>query len=422
MNYTLAPHQLRVKKYGLKNPYFILAAAPGAGKTLIALDLAHTLKQKLLVVAPSSLCQNWVDEINLFFPGKKVDVLKNESSVYTPWDTDIVIVSYENVKNSGILFKWADMVVADEAHFLKTMESQRSEAFHRFIYEYSVKRCILMSGTPIKGKVHEFYSQIAICNYNPTIKKSEFLEKFHDSIDFADHFSKRIEYNFEYAENKFFKVLKWAGIKNIPELKKYLQGIYIRVKEEEFNTVGKSVYHFVDCSLSNNPDLLKAFKRFDADHSDANTISAKVDSAILTVPYTIQTVEKLLDTVDKVVVFSDHREPTMQIAKHFGVDPILGGMNDAKKYKIKNGFQFGRDKVICGTIGSLGTGYTLTAAHHTVVNDPNWTPGDMEQLAKRTNRMGQTKQCHVHLMISSPQARFIYETLQEKQDVINLAL
>lgn len=420
MLYTLEPHQERVKEYGLKNPYFIMAVDPGGGKSLSLLDLADTLNKKLLIVCPSFLFLNWKYEIEKFFPHKRVDLIRKPADVYDLWDTDIAITTYETSKQCEIIYKWAEIVGFDEAHYLKTLNSQRTEAAHRFVFEYGIERMILMSGTPIKNRVEEYYSLLAMCNYDPRIKDSKFLEKFPDPITFAEHFSFRQEYKIDTTKGQI-TVVKYKGIKNVNELKDWLRGIYIRVDESEFSKQEPIMFHEIICSEKSNPELAAAFYRFNETHGDENTISAKVDSAINTVPYTIKVVENLLEEHEKVVVYSDHREPAKMIAEHFGTLPVYGGISDTLREKLKRGFQNGSDRVISATIKGFSEGVTLTAAHRLVVNDPSWVPGDMKQVYNRINRMTQTERCHIYQMINSPQSRFIYQTSKEKQKTINLA-
>lgn len=423
MGYQLEPHQLKVVEYGLKNPYFIMAVDPGGGKTLCTLDISHRLKQKLLVVCPAYLVFNWVDEIQKFFGNtKKIDVIRFPRDNYKLWDTDIAITTYETQRECESLYEWADIVAFDECTKLKSMKSKISEKAHQYIFENSVKRVILMSGTPIKNRVEEFYSLISICNYNPKLgQEPKFLKEFPDSITFADRYSHRKEFDVPTKKGSF-RVIKFWGVKNIDELKGWLKGIYIRISEDVFRKTGKIIFKEILCDNKNLPELEAAFNDFVKTHDDSITPTAKVNSALLTVPHTIQYATDLLDITDKIVIYTDHIEPGKKIAEHFGVELIYGATSDKRKKEIKDSFQNGNTEVLVATIGGFSEGVTLTAAHHMIINDPNWVPGNMKQAYKRIDRLTQTKQCVVHLMINSKQSRYIYETLSEKENTINSVL
>jgi SNF2 family DNA or RNA helicase len=396
-----------------------MAVDPGGGKTISTLDLAHIQNKKLLVVCPSYLILTWEAEIKKFYGDtKKVDMVRWPKDVYGLWDTDIALTTYETLKHCEILFSWAEIVAFDEATYLKTMTSKRSEAAHRFVYENSIERVILMSGTPIKNRVEEYYSLLALCNYRPG-NKSNFLEKYPDSITFADHFSHRIEYDIPTPRGSF-RVIKWTGVKNVEELKSHLKGIYIRVEDTEFSKTEPIIFKEIICDNKDMPELLSAYQDFESEHEESLAGQAKMKSAILTVPHTIKYVKDLLEENDKVVIYTDHREPCKMLAEAFGVTPIMGGMNSLVVEAIKNKFQTGDSRVIVATIGSFSMGVTLTASNNLVVNDPNWTPGDMRQVYKRIDRMSQTKRCFIHLMVNSLQSGKIYEAIQQKQKVIDL--
>jgi len=421
MDYKLEPHQEKVIEYGLKNPYFIMAVDPGGGKTLAALHLAHILNKKLLVVCPSYLYLNWLDEIKKFYGNtKRVDGIRFPRDVYELWDTDIAVTTYETAKAAEIIYKWADIVAFDEATNLKTMTSQRTEFAHRFVYEYSIDRVILMSGTPIKNRVMEFYSLLAMCNYNPAIKKSKFLERFPDAITFADYFSHRKEFDIPTTKGSF-RVIKWTGIKNINELKELLLGIYIRIDESEFRKTDEPIFKMVKCDNKDIPGLAAEFEKFSSVYEDSVAGGAKMQSAILAVPHTVKYVKDLLDITEKVVVFTDHVDSCKQIAEHFDIEPIHGGVSDKNRDRIKKQFQFGNQPVIAATYGSFSEGHTLTASNHLVCNDPSWVPGTMRQAYNRINRMTQTKTCVIHQIITSVQSESIYLTLQDKIKTIKLA-
>jgi len=217
--FTLKPFQEESVGYNLKNEYVINAIQQGLGKSLIALQTANELKAKTLIVVPAYLIIRWVREIQKFFPDKVYHPLTKSENLFKLWDCDFAIVSYNFLKHSEILFEWANLVVFDEAHSLKSMKAQRTNLAHKFIYENNIKRCLMLTGTPIQNRVYEFYSLIALANYNPKKEESAFLKKFGTYVDFANYFSYLREFEMNRG-NKRVKVQQWEGIKNEDELKK----------------------------------------------------------------------------------------------------------------------------------------------------------------------------------------------------------
>jgi SNF2 family DNA or RNA helicase len=238
MHPLLKPHQIKTVEYNLKNKYVINALQMGLGKTFCSIETAVQKKARTLVICPAYLKLKWKSEILKFYPTAIVSVLDRPSQFYPLWDTDFCVISYSFVSEAEILFEWADMVVIDEAHYIKETNTKRTQAIHKLIYENSIKSCLLLTGTPIQNRVHEFYSLICICKYDPELKNDPFLDRYQTYVDFAEKFSYLSQYDMEVTTKKGKKVLvtvdKWRGVKNLPELKEILKGHYIEFKSRTF--------------------------------------------------------------------------------------------------------------------------------------------------------------------------------------------
>ena len=417
MFYKLMPHQERVTDFAVANPYSILSVAMGGGKTLIALEIFKRVGGTMVVVCPSYLINNWVREIKKFCGDKYiVTAISEGKQIYVPWDTDIVLVSYGLVQKSKFI-EWADTVILDEGHYIKSMKTKVSDFMHREIYENSKKRVHILTGTPIKNRVEEFYSLMALCNYNPKLVVSKFLNKFEDSISFADYFSNRHEYTMPVG-HRFVTVVKWDGYKNVEELKDYLKGIYIRVEADEFLSVEEPTYRRVQLNLMDDKMLEEAFEFF-VETGSVNP-TAKQKSAVLKAPVTVSYVRDLIDEAGKIVIYTDHVESCYSIAKSLGVSPITGGTPVKDREKIANDFMYGGLKYIVATIQSFSTGYTLTAAHHMVFNDISWSVGDLDQAVYRIVRIGQKNPCTIHMILGSQQDEKILSAVESKREVISM--
>jgi SNF2 family DNA or RNA helicase len=410
-------HQIEAAEFMLRSPYSIIALPPGMGKTLCPLLLSYKLKSpRILVVCPAYLIHNWKSELKKYDPTLIVDVIKKGSDIDTPLDADFVIISYDLAKKAECLFSWANMLVCDEAHYLKEVTTGRTEAIHRYIYENSIKRVYLLTGTPIKNRIEEYYSLISICNYNPKIEFSYFLEKFPEVVSFADHFSYRNEYEIFKGYRKI-KIVNWSGLKNEDELKGWLKDIYFTRPASYPPVTRKDV---VVCDEADF-ELEMSFNEFIERGSEASVLpQVKSQAAMNKTKYTIAYCKELLSSgeADSLVIYSDHIEPAKKIAEAFGVEAITGQTRPEVRQKMASDFQFKKTQVIVATIGSFSTGVTLTRANNMVFNDYPWVPGDMEQAEHRINRIGQTRHCVYHRILGSPQDRYILETIESKMNTI----
>lgn len=417
----LRPYQKQAIDYGITAPYSILALDPGLGKTRCAIDIHQRLGGNCLVVAPSYLIGNWIAEIKKWGrPGLLITAIKKGSDIYDVFDSDFVLVSYDLAQKAEQFFDWADMVILDEAHLIKSQKAKRTQFIHKAIYENSIKRVHLLSGTPIKNRVEEFYSLLALCNYQPG-KESRFLDEFPDSIGFADYFSYRQEYTIEIG-HRLVRIIKWSGLRNEIELKNHLKGHYLRIKSEDVLDLPPVIFKDIHVSDSQDEELKHAFDAyFKPEENRKTNPTAKSQAALRKATITARYAEGLLEETDAVVIYTDHVDASELIAKHFNVTALNGTVSAHRRMEIANEFQAGGKNVLVCTIGAMSTGINLTRSNHLVLNDYPWVPGDLKQTIYRIQRLGQKQRCVVHRMIGSPQDEYIMDTIQAKIETIEEA-
>jgi len=415
---NLYEYQRQTVDFGIKNSYCILALEVGLGKTICALTIGVQTESKMLIVCPSYLRFTWKNEIDKWFPHLKAEIYSTKKQIKKPVG-DVVIVSYGILEHCECLFEWADLVIADECQNLKSMQAKRTEAFHRLIYENNIKRLLLLTGTPILNRVYEFYSLIALCNYNPECKGTIFLDRFRSYVVFADYFSHRREFQMM-VRNRRIKVVNWDGFKNVDELKTILRGIYIKFKAKDvLQDLPEKVFKDVLISNSEDKDLLAAFELVQSqDGMDRIQPTIKATSALSKVPFTVEYVKELLESVDKIIIYTDHVEAALALGRALKLKPITGATPMSERQRIANEFQNGSDKILVATYGSFSTGVTLTACSNMILNDMNWVPGVIEQAIGRILRIGQKSNCVIHRIFGSFTDQYISEKLSSKEETI----
>lgn len=394
--------------------------------TLVAIEVAVKTQSKTLIVCPAYLKFKWASEIRKFTGNKySISIFDTEKQFYPLWDTDFCIIAYSKVDKAEVLFEWADMVVLDEATYVKSTDTLRGRACHKLIFENSIKRVMLLTGTPILNRVYEFYSLIAITFYNPELPSNlyqEFTEKFPTYVDFANHFSHLREFKVnQMVRGKMIqvKVKQWNGIQNVSELKKLLVGRYIRFTTDEIPNMPSYVDVPVVVAQEDIPELLDMYDSIAEGRSSSVMSDVKAKAALAKTKYTHEYVTSLLEAGESVVVYSDHVESCQRLGELFGVVGIVGTTKMSLRQQMADDFMAGKSKVIVATIGSFSTGIDLIAANNLVFNDFNFVPGNMDQAKYRIRRIGQTKTCFFHYIISSFQDEIILSKIEEKQSVID---
>lgn len=449
---SLTEKQKIMYAYGEAHPYSLLCADPRLGKSRVAIKLQQKRNANCLVVCPAHLITNWKKEINKWAPLASVTMFRKGYDIYDVCDSDFVVTSYDLAQKAEHTFEWADMVVADEIHILKNMASKKSQFFHRAVYENSIKFFHGLTGTPIKNRVKEFYSLLALANYNPKQTDHSFLDAFPDEITFAEHFSFSETYEVKVSKGKktwHMPVTSYKGLRNQKELKQWLKGKYIRIRADASDLPPIS---YLDTLVSDIDDkkLLRDFEKYFVKDDDVrayvkqeNALRAKKDkikeyeirdmrtgstlsehkraAAEKKVPFTIKYVENLMESVECCLIYSDHKEPIFQLANHFGVPPITGATPGNKRAQLVSDFQAGKINILCATVGSLKEGADIYRAKDLVLSDPPWVPGDITQVINRTRAIGEKDPRTVHRIMGSPQDQKIWEVIEEKIATIDMA-
>jgi len=163
----MMPYQeLGVRRSLIQRGRVLLADEMGLGKTLQALTVvAHYLEEQgpALVVAPSSLGSVWRDQAKRWLPKlRQSEVQLITSTKEQPLvQSKIVIVSYALFARSPDTYSrtsggedW-QIVVCDEAHYLRNPSSQRAKALLPVLH--NAHRAVLVTGTPTPKQASEAF-------------------------------------------------------------------------------------------------------------------------------------------------------------------------------------------------------------------------------------------------------------------------
>ncbi|WHI49120.1 SNF2-related protein [Microbulbifer sp. VAAF005] len=143
----------------------ILADDMGLGKTLQG--LAHILKEKesrrltapALVVVPTSLVGNWLNEALRFTPTLKALLLhgseRHENFSLIP-ESDLVITTYPLIVRDSEILKEYDfhLLILDEAQVIKNPKSKAAQLLRTL----SAKHKMCMTGTPLENHLGELWA------------------------------------------------------------------------------------------------------------------------------------------------------------------------------------------------------------------------------------------------------------------------
>lgn len=417
MGYDYEPYQKAGIAYGLYKGNVLIGDEPGLGKTIQAIGIANASgAKKVLVICPGNIRIQWRREIQRWSVIDAVSTTIIDTSKQWP-DTrkNYVVVSYELARNPYIHEvlceqRW-DMIVLDEAHYLKTREAQRTRAvfgggervpFNKRWLSMKTDRIVGLTGTPLPNRPRECY----------TLARNMAWE----SIDWLS------EDNFKHRFNPSGVVgnghtLEMRG--RLPELRARLRCNFMirRLKSQVLKQMPPKRYEMA--YIESNGAIARALERermLDFDIADLVDPRGKIDGAISTVrremgeakiPRIIEHMEYLLDILEmpKVVLFLHHRSVMDAVGDglaKYGVAQLRGGMSLEKKQAGVDRFMEDPDcKLWIGQTDAAGVGVDglQRVCQHAVFGEPAWTPGANEQAVDRLHRKGQLGSVRAQFLI-----------------------
>ena len=169
------PHQIDAALFALQTPYLpgvILADEVGLGKTIeagiVITQYWAERKRRILIIAPSSLRQQWQQELREKFliPSTLLEAkLKDEQlSQSIQQNAEVLICSYEFAlrHETSLLREW-DLVICDEAHRMRNIYTGRNkgpEAVSRIVR--SARKTLLLTATPLQNRLEELYGLVSV--------------------------------------------------------------------------------------------------------------------------------------------------------------------------------------------------------------------------------------------------------------------
>lgn len=174
----LNPHQVEAALFAFKSPYSkgaILADEVGLGKTIEAGILLSQKwaegNRKILIICPSSLRKQWVNELadKFYLKAEVIDNIsfnkKTKDGIKNPFDIQdtIKICSYQFARKRAEeiqLTSW-DLVVIDEAHYLRNAYKHgnvTAQTIQNAIRDY---KKVLLTATPLQNKLDELYGLVS---------------------------------------------------------------------------------------------------------------------------------------------------------------------------------------------------------------------------------------------------------------------
>ena len=406
----MMPFQIAGVHYAKDRENTLIGDAPGLGKTIQAIALANLRGcRRVLVVCPANVRLQWAKQIKIWSTLPKpvvYPVLKASDGVHPT--ANYVVTSFEVAR--GTLwqtlrsYNW-DLLVIDEAHYLKTPEANRTRALFgasaRATSPYAgtrgiserAEQILALTGTPLPNRPKECFTLMSALDAS--------------SIDWMNFEQFKDRFNPSGRDDRTGATWEYAG--RLPELNARLRcNIMVRrLKEDVLKDLPPKRYELVPVETTLKIQMaLQAERMLHFDEQEMLARSGgKIDGAISTVrremgealaPAALDHVRMLLEGgVEKLVVFAHHHSVLDFLNKglaSFGVLRVDGGTSVAGKGRAVEQFVHNpRMRVFLGQSQAVGTGTDglQDIATHAFFAEADWVFGNIEQCVDRLHRMGQ---------------------------------
>jgi SWI/SNF-related matrix-associated actin-dependent regulator 1 of chromatin subfamily A len=415
-------HQKEAVQKLVENKKFILADDMGLGKTTSTIIASlESGSKKVLIICPATLKINWKREIENY-SDKSIYIAESKNF---STEADYVIINYDIIKNfhdpkkkddSQVLAAKFDLVIIDEAHYIKNATAQRTKLINDIIK--NTERIWLLTGTPMTSRPIDYFNLLSIID-SPVAK---------NWMAYAIRYCSG--YQFNVGGRKVWNV---TGASNLEELRdrtlgltlrrlkenvldlpdKIITPVYLRLKSKSYENVMGEYYDWYD----KNPDESKSLTVQFSKLTKVRQIIADEKIA-----QTIELAENIIEQDKKVIIFCNFTDSLNKITEHFGKAAVKldGSMSKPNRQNSVDQFQDNpKVKVFVGNIKAAGVGITLTAAEAVIMNDLSFLPSDHAQAEDRAYRYGQKNNVLVYYPIFENTIEgVIYDILNNKKQVI----
>ena len=398
----------------------VLADDMGLGKTIQT--LAHLLIEQAekrlvcpaIVVAPTSLLENWRREAVRFAPKLRCLVLYggNRHQHHAKLDHyDLVITSY------GVLIRDLDTLaeqhwhclICDEAQYIKNHRAQSAAAVRRL----SANQRLALTGTPLENHLGELWSQMDHLNPGLLGTEKRFNKAFRHPIE-KHRDRERQDLLRRRVAPFLLRRTKEAVATELPakteiieriDLDDEQRALYESVRiamddqvREAISTRGLASSRIIvlDALLKLrqvccDPALVKKMKR-------AKGVSSAKRQALTSM------LEEMLEEGRRILLFSQFASMLDLIASDCDAAGItysrITGRTRKRQDQIDR-FQNGEAPLFLISLKAGGTGLNLTAADTVIHYDPWWNPAVEAQATDRAHRIGQDKPVFVYKLIAA---------------------
>ena len=424
----------------------LLADEVGLGKTI---EVGMILKEmhfretndSVLILTPAQLAKQWQAELREKFG---LEFVCNYDDDFNGFDShDYIIASIDTAKSDryrqAVLKRHWDVLVLDEAHYVKNEETDRYELIDQLTYNYA----FFLTATPIQNELTDLYNVVSLLRPGLFGTRDVFHQYFINSDqetlvnrnELQDRLNKvmirnrREDTDVDFTERR----VDTRKFEPSPAERELYQTVSDYVKGAYSQDQGqKLVLMLLQKEVVSSPEALETTIRKRLDDQSELTQTEELES-IIDLINNIDTVtkqERLLDIVEearenvekgRVIVFTQFRATQRRVAERlasegYTVHSFHGGHSSQEKEEIIESFE--EQGGILVSTDAMSEGRNAQFCNILVNWDLPWNPMRVEQRIGRIHRIGQKRQVYVfNMALKDTVEEYVLERLYHKIDL-----
>lgn len=421
----------------------ILADDMGLGKTLQAITyMASVLETEqfpevpFLVVCPTSLVYNWLNEVETYAPHLRAKIIQGtpeerQVSLSETANYDICITSYPLLRRDLEHYrkKIFHTVFIDEAQFIKNAMTGNA----RSVKELRSKVRFALTGTPIENSLSELWSIFDFILPGYLFSYSRFVKRFErpaakGETESLQQLNKRVKPFLMRRMKKdvLAELPDKIETKLVTELTGEQRMLYLSYAKQARNEIAGEIMR-VGVEKS-RMQILAALTRLRQICCHPGMFLENYDGGSGKMTLCMQILDDLKKSGHRVLIFSqfttmlDLLQETLKEAE-FSYFYLSGSTKATERQDYVKRFNEGEGDVFLISLKAGGTGLNLTGADTVIHFDPWWNPAVEDQASDRAHRIGQEKNVHIiKLLTKGTIEEKIFRLQQKKQDLFHAVI
>ncbi len=424
----------------------LLADEVGLGKTI---EVGMILKEmhyretddSVLILTPAQLAKQWQGELLEKFG---LEFVCNYDDEFQGFDAhNRIIASIDTAKSdrhrTTVLARDWDVLVMDEAHYVKNEETDRYDLIDELTYDYA----FFLTATPIQNQLTDLYNIVSLLRPGLFGSRDTFHQYFinsnQETLVNRDELQRRLgqvmirnrreETNIDFTD-RIIDTRTFEPSEDEKELYNevtdYVRGAYSQDQGQ------KLVLMLLQKEVVSSPAALEGtiqkqlHEQNELTHrEELETIQDKIDSI-----ETVTKQERLFDIVEearehvemgRVIVFTQFRATQRQVLEGlqeegYTTHAFHGGHSSQEKEEIVEDFQENGGVLV--STDAMNEGRNLQFCNIMVNYDLPWNPMKVEQRIGRIHRIGQKREVYIfNMALNDTIEEYVLDKLYHKIDL-----